>query len=117
MTRDEWTHACTGRRAPRLCGGNRARLPRAGADVAVSKLALEAEKRTLERRRITPREVDMVIVASSSPGYAPIPATARVAEERLGCESAETSISEPDWIVPHQANARIVEALPPSDWE
>lgn len=56
--------------------------------VAVSDLALSAAEKTLNQRGIGPNDIDLIIVATSSPDYAPFPASASVVQERLGCENA-----------------------------
>lgn len=77
-TSDEWIVSHTGIRERRL----------AAPGVSASDLAVKAATRTLEQRGLAPRDVDLVIVATSSPDYSPFPASACMVQERLGCENA-----------------------------
>lgn len=77
-TSDEWIVSHTGISQRHL----------ADPDVAASDLALAAARRTLDQRGITPDEIDLIIVATSSPDYAPFPASACIVQERLGCQNA-----------------------------
>lgn len=77
-TSDEWIVSHTGIRERRIVAPGQ----------AASDLALEAGRRVLERRGMGPEQIDLVIVATSSPDYAPFPATASVVQARLGCEHA-----------------------------
>lgn len=56
--------------------------------VAASDLALAAARRTLEQRGVGPDEIDLIIVATSSPDYSPFPASACIVQERLGSAHA-----------------------------
>jgi len=77
-TSDEWIVSHTGIRERRI----------AAPGVAASDLAVEAGRRALEQRGIGPAQIDMVIVATSTPDYTPFPASACVVQERLGCTNA-----------------------------
>lgn len=77
-TSDEWIVSHTGIRERRI----------AAPGQAASDLAIEAGRRVLEKRGIGPDQIDLIIVATSSPDYAPFPATASVVQARLGCEQA-----------------------------
>ncbi|TVR52459.1 MAG: ketoacyl-ACP synthase III [Spirochaetaceae bacterium] len=77
-TSDEWIVSHTGIRERRL----------AAPGVSASDLGVEAGRRVLEQRGIGADEIDLVIVATSTPDYAPFPASACVVQERLGCSRA-----------------------------
>lgn len=73
-TSDEWIVSHTGIRERRVVADGE----------AASDLAVNAATRALERRGIGPQDIDLIIVATSSPDY-PFPATACIVQERLGC--------------------------------
>jgi len=77
-TSDEWIVSHTGIRERRI----------AEPGVAASDLALEAGRLALEQRGIAPDEIDLVLVATSTPDYTPFPASASIVQEKLGCEHA-----------------------------
>ena len=77
-TSDEWIVSHTGIRERRIVEPG----------VATSDLALEAGRAALEKRGVTPDEIDLVLVATSSPDYNPFPASASIVQEKLGCEHA-----------------------------
>jgi 3-oxoacyl-[acyl-carrier-protein] synthase-3 len=77
-TSDEWIVSHTGIRERRI----------AEPGVSASDLAVKAAERTLEQRGLAANDVDLVIVATSSPDYSPFPASACIVQERLGCENA-----------------------------
>lgn len=77
-TSDEWIVSHTGIRERRL----------AEPGTAASDLAVIAGRRALESRSLAPADVDMVLVATSTPDYNPFPASACVVQEKLGCEHA-----------------------------
>ena len=77
-TSDEWIVSHTGIRERRI----------AEPGVAASDLALEAARLALEQRGITPNDIDLVLVATSTPDYTPFPASASIVQEKLGCEHA-----------------------------
>jgi len=70
---DEWIVERTGIRARHL----------AAADVASSDLAAEASRRALEAAGITAADIDLVIVATSTPDYV-FPSTAALLQDKLG---------------------------------
>ncbi len=73
-TSDEWIQTRTGIRERRICGEGENTLT----------LAVTASRRALERAKLTPGDLDLIIVATSTP-YAPIPATACFLQRELGC--------------------------------
>ncbi|MFP4377300.1 MAG: beta-ketoacyl-ACP synthase III [Spirochaetales bacterium] len=73
-TSDEWIFSHTGIRERRI----------AEPGTAASDLATEAAQRVLEARGVTADELDLIIVATSSPDYSPFPATASIVQEKLG---------------------------------
>ena len=77
-TSDEWIVSHTGIRERRI----------AEPGVSASDLATRAGLRAIERRSIDADEIDLVIVATSTPDYTPFPASACLVQERLGCAHA-----------------------------
>jgi 3-oxoacyl-[acyl-carrier-protein] synthase III len=77
-TSDEWIVSHTGISARHI----------ADPGVAVSDLAVAAARRTLEQRGVGPDQIDLIIVATSSPDYSSFPASACIVQERLGCANA-----------------------------
>lgn len=77
-TSDEWIVSHTGIRERRI----------AADDQHASDLAVEAGRLALAERGVGAEEIDLVIVATSSPDYNPFPATASLVQERLGCANA-----------------------------
>ncbi|MFW5811985.1 MAG: beta-ketoacyl-ACP synthase III [Alkalispirochaetaceae bacterium] len=77
-TSDEWIRSHTGIAERRL----------AGDEVAASDLGILAAGKLLDREGIDPETVDLVIGATSTPDYAPFPATACIIQDRLGCSRA-----------------------------
>ncbi len=73
-TSDEWIQTRTGIRERRICMNGQNTLT----------LAVEAARRALERARLAPADIDLIIVATSTPAY-PIPATACFVQHALGC--------------------------------
>ncbi len=76
-TTDEWIVSHTGIRERRIAG------PR---DTTAS-LAVEAARAALECADVSPRQIDLVIVATSTPEYI-FPATACVVQDQLGASNA-----------------------------
>jgi 3-oxoacyl-[acyl-carrier-protein] synthase III len=72
-TTDEWIVERTGIRARR----------RAGPDQAVSDLAVEAARRALEAAGKSPADVDLIVVATTTPDLT-FPATATIVQRKLG---------------------------------
>ncbi len=77
-TSDEWIRSHTGIAERHI----------AAPEEAASDLAVEAGTRVLERRDISPDQIDMIIVASSTTDYPNFPATASIVQDRLGCSNA-----------------------------
>jgi 3-oxoacyl-[acyl-carrier-protein] synthase-3 len=77
-TSDEWIVSHTGIRERRI----------AEPGTATSDLAVKAGRLALEQRGIAPEQIDMVLVATSTPDYTPFPASASIVQEKLGCEHA-----------------------------
>ncbi|MFW5884589.1 MAG: beta-ketoacyl-ACP synthase III, partial [bacterium] len=77
-TSDEWIVSHTGIRERRI----------AEPGVAASDLALAAGRLAIAQRGITPNDIDLVLVATSTPDYTPFPASASIVQEKLGCEQA-----------------------------
>jgi len=76
-TTDEWIVDRTGIRERRLADKH---------DTTAS-LALQAAQRALERSEVRPRDVDLIIVATSTPEHL-FPATACLVQDRLGARTA-----------------------------
>lgn len=78
-TTDEWIRSRTGIRARRV----------AAPDVATSDLAFEAAERALEDAGLGAKDLDLIIVATSTPDYpGSFPSTATVLQQRLGARQA-----------------------------
>ncbi len=73
-TNDEWIVTRTGIRERRI----------AREDQATSDLALPASRQALEIARITPDQIDLIIVATCTGDMAAFPATASLLQEQLG---------------------------------
>jgi 3-oxoacyl-[acyl-carrier-protein] synthase-3 len=76
-TTDEWIRTRTGVRERRIANDNE----------ATSDLAVEAARKALEDARISPQEIDLIIVATLSPDY-PFPSTACLVQDKLGIKDA-----------------------------
>ncbi len=76
-TSDEWIRSRTGIQERRI----------AEEDQSTATLAIEAAKEALDRARIHPADLDMVIVATVTPEY-PFPATACLVQDALGAKKA-----------------------------
>jgi 3-oxoacyl-[acyl-carrier-protein] synthase-3 len=76
-TTDEWIVERTGIRERRL----------ADKHETTASLALQAAQRALERTDVRPRDIDLIIVATSSPEHL-FPATASLVQDRLGARTA-----------------------------
>lgn len=72
-TSDEWIVERTGIRARHF----------AAPDVASSDLALEASRKAIEAAGITPQDIDLIIVATSTPDMV-FPSTAAILQHKLG---------------------------------
>lgn len=77
-TSDEWIYSHTGIHYRHI----------AAEDESASDLALPAARMALGRAGIAPDDIDMVIVATSTPDYPGLPATASIVQDRLGIGSA-----------------------------
>jgi len=73
-TSDEWIVERTGIKSRRI----------APADMSTSDMAFEAAKIALERSGKATSEIDLVIVATTSPDYIGFPSTASILQNRLG---------------------------------
>ncbi len=77
-TSDEWIRSHTGIRERRI----------AAPDQAASDLAIETARLVLAQRDLPADEVDLVVVASSSPDYANFPSVASIVQDRIGASRA-----------------------------
>lgn len=73
-TSDEWISSKTGMKKRRI----------AAPDVCTSDLAVEACKQALENAELEPEDIDLIILATSSPDV-PLSSTAGIIQEKLGC--------------------------------
>jgi len=73
-TSDEWIRTRTGIRERRICSEGENTLT----------LAVTASQKALARAKLSPVDLDLIIVATSTP-YVPIPATACFLQKELGC--------------------------------
>jgi 3-oxoacyl-[acyl-carrier-protein] synthase-3 len=76
-TSDQWIVSRTGIRERRI----------AADDQSTASLAVDAAIRAMEKARIRPRDVELIIVATSSPEHL-FPATASLVQDRLGAFNA-----------------------------
>lgn len=76
-TSNEWIVSRTGIEERRI----------ATAEQATSDLAYEAARRALENAKVSPEELDLIIVATMTPDYS-TPATAALVQDRLGAKNA-----------------------------
>ncbi|MFO8041711.1 MAG: beta-ketoacyl-ACP synthase III [Alkalispirochaeta sp.] len=77
-TSDEWIYSHTGIHYRHLAAENE----------AASDLAVPAARLAMERAGVTPEEIDLVLVATSTPDYVGLPSTACVVQDKLGIPSA-----------------------------
>ncbi len=77
-TSDEWIYSHTGIRYRHI----------ADEGVAASDLAIEAAGIALRNAHVTPDEIDLILLATSTPDYPGLPATACVVQDRLGAANA-----------------------------
>ena len=73
-TSDEWITTKTGMKKRRI----------AESDVCTSDLAVEACKKALENADLRPEDIDLIILATSSPDV-PLSSTAGIIQHKLGC--------------------------------
>ena len=73
-TSDEWITTKTGMKKRRIASSN----------VCTSDLAVEACKQALDDAKLKPRDIDLIILATSSPDV-PLSSTAGIIQDKLGC--------------------------------
>ena len=73
-TSDEWITTKTGMKKRRI----------ASSDMCTSDLAVEACKQALEDANLKPKDIDLLILATSSPDV-PLSSTAGIIQDKLGC--------------------------------
>lgn len=76
-TSDEWITSRTGIRERRI----------AGPDIATSDLAYEASKKALAHANLTADQLDLIIVATTSPDHLGFPSVACLLQNRLGARN------------------------------
>ncbi len=74
-TSDEWIRSHTGIGERRI----------SDSQTFASDLAVEAGRALLQRSGVDAADIDLIIVATSSPDYNPFPSTASIVQHRLGC--------------------------------
>jgi 3-oxoacyl-[acyl-carrier-protein] synthase-3 len=74
-TSDEWIRTRTGIRERRICG----------PDETCSTMSLAAARKALEVAQLSPSDLDLIIVATSSPDYW-VPAVASMVQDQLGAD-------------------------------
>lgn len=77
-TSDEWIFSHTGIRYRHI----------AGDDLAASDLAVPAAEQALRRAGVSPDDIDLLLVATSTPDYPGLPSTACVLQEKLKISGA-----------------------------
>lgn len=77
-TSDEWVQSRTGIKERRI----------ADADTATSDLATEAALKALAKSGIKAEDIDLIIVATSTPDFSAFPATACVVQKNIGAKKA-----------------------------
>lgn len=77
-TSDEWIYSHTGIHYRHI----------AADDEAASDLAVPAARQAMERAGLGPEEIDLVLVATSTPDYVGLPSTACVVQDKLGIPAA-----------------------------
>jgi 3-oxoacyl-[acyl-carrier-protein] synthase-3 len=77
-TSDEWIRARTG------IGERRIAAP----EETTCTLAVQAARQALERAQVRPADLDLIIVATCTPDYASMPATASLVQDALGASKA-----------------------------
>ncbi|MGI6496469.1 MAG: beta-ketoacyl-ACP synthase III [Kiritimatiellia bacterium] len=74
-TTDEWIYSHTGIRSRHIAGDGE----------TTSSMAVKASRMALEAAGVSPDEIGLIILATSTPDYAPFPATACLVQAELGC--------------------------------
>ena len=77
-TNDEWIYSHTGIRSRHI----------ADEDDCTSSMAAKAGKLALEAAGVSPEEIGLIIVATSTPDYATFPSTACLVQAAIGCKDA-----------------------------
>ena len=77
-TSDEWIYSHTGIHYRHI----------AAEEEAASDLAVPAARMAMERAGVSPEDIDLVLVATSTPDYVGLPSTACVVQDKLGIPSA-----------------------------
>lgn len=77
-TSDEWIYSHTGIRNRHI----------ADESVAASDLAVEAATRALAAASVAPDQVDLILVATSTPDFPGLPSTASIVQDRIGSPTA-----------------------------
>jgi 3-oxoacyl-[acyl-carrier-protein] synthase-3 len=77
-TSDEWIYSHTGIKARRI----------AEDSVAASDLALRASEQAIERSAVPREKIDLLLLATSTPDFPGLPATASIVQDRLGIPAA-----------------------------
>jgi 3-oxoacyl-[acyl-carrier-protein] synthase III len=77
-TSDEWIHSHTGIRNRHIADDSE----------AASDLAYNASLQALERASIDPGDIDLILLATSTPDYPGLPSTAAIVQDRIGAGKA-----------------------------
>jgi 3-oxoacyl-[acyl-carrier-protein] synthase-3 len=77
-TSDEWIYSHTGIRSRHI----------ADDGTAASDLAIEAATRLFNKTEISPAQIDMVLLSTSTPDHPGLPSTASIVQDRIGAHSA-----------------------------
>ena len=77
-TSDEWIYSHTGIHARHVAEDGE----------TTSTMSAKAAKAALEMANVKPEEVGLIVLATSTPDYAPFPSTACVVQDMLGCVNA-----------------------------
>lgn len=77
-TSDEWIFSHTGIKSRHV----------AAEDVAASDLGVQAAQRAIRNANLDPHEIDLVLLATSTPDYPGLPATASIVQDQIGAARA-----------------------------
>jgi 3-oxoacyl-[acyl-carrier-protein] synthase III len=77
-TSDEWIQSHTGIQSRHLCSDRE----------VTSDLAVNAGKLAIERAKVSPDDIDLVILATASPDFIGFPSTSSIVQEKLGLSHA-----------------------------